>query len=1052
MIDEAAQQSLPEIITLYSNLFRQHYHELEEETGNEKMPGSKRREWMKNRVQTAFSKENIDNLQKDEAIDIVSNFYSIEYGGGRVLDKNSHIEWASGIVNQGFIEKSKNLLYGNGSFQDRYLEFLTIKGLNHGIASEFLCYYDPTRYGMILGSIEKALMILGVNKIDIPRTGKKAGEYALAFFDILKQILAILRKEPTFTDADLLTLDYLLYSISQSKFWRIAGGKNGGLWQDGTWQKNGIASFGSTGIEEKLGEKILNVKESGLSQTYSEIYPDKTQRSKKETVKLLNIFLHKVSEGDVFLVNKGTTAILGYGIVKSKPKFTEKFSDSDFSLYRDVIWMEKYLSIPVPEELKDLFEQTISDLSYKSYKKLLSNSEIYERAYWKIAPGENARFENVWNEKGVVSLGCSGFPEYFDQINQEEDQDSFQDFFQKIIASHLKENDTRFISYDTPGRVKSKSGQLWQFIHGVKIGDMIVANRGIHEIIGIGEVTSDAFLDNSLEYPFVRNVKWIYSGLSVPKPRETGGNWQTAIIPLDKEDFNRIMKAIEMKDPLPKEYQKIEELLNNKKQVVLYGPPGTGKTYHAKNFISMYSTKDYVIPDKSLLDQRVYILTVYAPRDGDVTTLKTGEKFVYQWTERRNWQRYFEELQEGDIAIVYFAITHQLTTIVRCVNKENENISFEIVQQFQGPFFKDLRNDPYLKETGLGRGTMGFSLKALNEGELDRIIKISPGLSYETLGIILNKTEETVKNTEFVTFHPSFGYEEFIEGLRPFTKEDGSLSYRVEEGIFKEFSRRAFNILCSNAGIENEWTDSDGIPLLDEEEKKKFNELASKVPFYLVIDEINRGDISRIFGELITLVESDKRYSEENEIITILPYSKQSFSIPPNLYIVGTMNTADKSIALIDIALRRRFGFIELMPKPEILQGIIRTQDPEIQKIRDIAVNLLSSINSKIIESYDRDHQIGHSYFTKLKDANTAEDAVRILHFIWYHEIMPLLQEYYYDSPGKLQEIVGNEFIAVTNSNRSFQFKDELCEDEFMKAVRKLLNEETRPDASVPNE
>ena len=491
-------------------------------------------------------------------------------------------------------------------------------------------------------------------------------------------------------------------------------------------------------------------------------------------------------------------------------------------------------------------------------------------------------------------------------------------------------------------------------------------------------------------------------------------------------------------DPMPNEYQKIKELLQNKKQIIIYGPPGTGKTYHAKKFISEYSTEDYRISDKSLIDQTVYILIAYGPRDGNIPKMKIGDRFRYEWTGNRNWQKYFDDLQEGDIALVYFQADHRLTSIVRCIQKEKESITFEIKLHFPGPTYSDLHKDPVLGDTAIGRATMSFSLRALSEIELERLIKITPDLSYEVLGITIDKSDIPVKNQKFVTFHPSFGYEDFIEGLRPYPKDDGTVGYRIEEGIFKEFSRQAFNVLCTEAGIECEWNNNADIPELDPEDKQKLRELVPKYPFYLIIDEINRGDISRIFGELITLIECDKRYTEPNEMPTVLPYSKLTFAIPPNLYIIGTMNTADRSIALLDIALRRRFGFIEMMPQPEIIIGIVKTKDTKIQEIVDIAISLLASINEKIIGNYDRDHQIGHSYFVKLNEANTPDAAIKILHFIWYHEIMPLLQEYYYDSPLKLQEIIGNDFITVTNHDRSFLFKEELTSVEFLVAIRKL--------------
>lgn len=237
-----------------------------------------------------------------------------------------------------------------------------------------------------------------------------------------------------------------------------------------------------------------------------------------------------------------------------------------------------------------------------------------------------------------------------------------------------------------------------------------------------------------------------------------------------------------------------------------------------------------------------------------------------------------------------------------------------------------------------------------------------------------------VQRYSFVTFHQSYGYEEFVEGLRPVLggeAEAGDIQYEIRAGAFKDLCRRA--------------------------------RAAPDQRFAMVIDEINRGNISKIFGELITLIEPDKREGAENTISVTLPYSGESFSVPPNVDIIGTMNTADRSLALLDTALRRRFDFVPVLPDARDeagapLFGLRVTLGGQVIDIPQ----LLSIINQRIEALYDRDHCIGHAYFTSLAQVPDGDERLVALSQVFSNRIVPLLEEYFFEDWQKIRLVLAD--------------------------------------------
>lgn len=590
--------------------------------------------------------------------------------------------------------------------------------------------------------------------------------------------------------------------------------------------------------------------------------------------------------------------------------------------------------------LRDLRSQTEKPFYQLSYEAWLWNESKNKQqtlrsdiAYWLYSPGKNAEHWDEFYNNNIMAIG-------WDELGDLTRYNSRDEIYEALKQSYGGEGDK-----------KNNVTANHQFCHDIEIGDIIIIKQGRHNLLGYGEVSSDYYFDSKrAAFKSCRDVNW-----------KTKGKWYcdhsmvvktlTDITSYDSERegskkyYEYLMSIMERKE----EQNPKEVLSTGCVNQIFYGPPGTGKTYALKrDLFPLYTTKETSIG----LDQHFESVVkecswweVIAIALLQLGKSKVNDIFNHKWVQKK------AELSNSNTVKPTLWGQLQSHTIEEC--------NYVNVKSKQQPLIFNKTEDS--------------SWEILK----DKVDNEVPEL-YELINKVENfnpSPDKEIKRYKFVTFHQSFSYEDFIEGIKPVMSDNTEISedlgYKIEDGIFKE--------ICKDAALDHN------------------NRYA------IFIDEISRGNVSAIFGELITLIEKDKRGGAINEMSIELPYSKKKFSVPSNLDIYGTMNTADRSVEALDTALRRRFEFKEMMPDVNVIEGL---------EVEEVSLSeVLNTINKRIELLVDRDHTIGHSYFVNADTKEKLADSFN-------NKIVPLLQEYFYGDYGKIGLVLGKGFVETIKNDK----------------------------------
>ncbi|MEL5972790.1 AAA family ATPase [Vibrio cholerae] len=464
---------------------------------------------------------------------------------------------------------------------------------------------------------------------------------------------------------------------------------------------------------------------------------------------------------------------------------------------------------------------------------------------------------------------------------------------------------------------------------------------------------------------------------------------------------------------------------------ILYGPPGTGKTYHtieaavkaAEPSFSWDSREELKAEyDRLVSDKRIRFVTFHQSYgyedfvEGLVAETTEDKQVAYRikdgvfkkiCDDAAVSEMHADPAIETNGRVWKLSIegAHQNATKTYCL----ENNLGAIGWGDTGDLSKDARNEYFKSQGTNNQNSLMYFCHEMAIGDL--VLCIDSKTSVEAVGVV---TGEYRYAEEGLPTRDDYCHQLPIKWLaKGFSVDFKSLNDNKQFSLPTCYPLSRLSVGDVLSHLQSHHVQVGETPAA--------SVTAQKQNFVLVIDEINRGNISKIFGELITLIEDSKRGGAEEAVSLTLPYSNKPFSVPDNLYIIGTMNTADRSLAMMDTALRRRFDFVEMMPNPSLLHGAV------VEGIN--LETLLKTLNERIEILYDREHTLGHAFFMPVKallDENKEEEAIAKLVSVFQNKVIPLLQEYFFEDWHKIRLVLGDnqrgerlQFIGETTLDES---------------------------------